>query len=102
MSTTKREWLYAVLALTGGVLGALAGGRLRATVAASATQLPPRAIAAQEIRWCERGRSHIATGRDACPTWRAFGGILFKRRIKPKRTGFTRNGVWLAYVSDLL
>jgi hypothetical protein len=49
ISTTKREWLYAVLALTGGVLGGLAGGRLRATAAVSAAQLPPRIIAAQEI-----------------------------------------------------
>jgi len=47
--TTKREWLYAVLALIGGVLGGLAGGRLSATAAATVAQVPQRTMAAQEI-----------------------------------------------------
>ena len=47
--TTKRERLYAVVALIGGVLGGLIGGKLSATAAASAAQLPPRTVAAQEI-----------------------------------------------------
>jgi hypothetical protein len=47
--TTKRERLYAVVALACGILGGLAGGRLSATAAAGATQVPPRTIAAQEI-----------------------------------------------------
>lgn len=46
---TRREWLYAVLALTGGVLGGLASGRLTSTAGASIAQVPQRTMAAQEI-----------------------------------------------------
>jgi hypothetical protein len=45
----SREWLYAVLALIGGVLGGLAGGRLSATAVAAAARVPPRTMSAQEI-----------------------------------------------------
>jgi hypothetical protein len=47
--STKRERLYAVVALAGGILGGLAGGRLSATAAAGTTRVPPRTIAAQQI-----------------------------------------------------
>jgi hypothetical protein len=47
--TTKRVWLYAVLALTGGVLGGFASGRLNASAAATIAQVPQRIMAAQEI-----------------------------------------------------
>jgi hypothetical protein len=47
--TTKRESLYAVLALIGGVLGGLASNRLSATAAATVAQVPQRTMVAQEI-----------------------------------------------------
>jgi hypothetical protein len=45
----RREWLYAVLALTGGALGGLASTKLASTAGAS-VQVPQRTIAAQEIQ----------------------------------------------------
>ena len=47
--TMKRELLYAVLALAGGVLGGLAGGKLSSTALATVPQAPPQTIAAQEV-----------------------------------------------------
>ncbi len=49
ISTTKRERLYAVVALIGGVLGGLIGDKLSTTAAATAAQVPQRTMAAQEI-----------------------------------------------------
>jgi hypothetical protein len=45
----RKEWLYAALALTGGVLGGLAGSELGSTARAGIAQTPQRTIAAQEI-----------------------------------------------------
>jgi hypothetical protein len=47
---TRRHWLYAILALTGGVLGGFASGKLsNASAGATISQVPQRTIAAQEI-----------------------------------------------------
>jgi hypothetical protein len=46
---TTREWLYAVLALTGGVLGGLAGSKLSSAAGANITQIPPQTVEAQQI-----------------------------------------------------
>jgi hypothetical protein len=45
----RREWLYAVLVLTGGVLGGYAGGRISSTAGATIVQPPQRTMTAQEI-----------------------------------------------------
>ncbi len=45
----KREWLYAALALAGGMLGGFASGKLSSTAAATVAQTPQRTIAAQDI-----------------------------------------------------
>jgi hypothetical protein len=45
----RREWLYAVLALTGGVFGGFASGRLGSTAGAASVLVPQRPIATQEI-----------------------------------------------------
>jgi hypothetical protein len=47
---TRPQWLYAMLALTGGVLGGFASGKLTSsTAAATIAQVPQRTLAAQEI-----------------------------------------------------
>lgn len=59
----KREWLYGALALTGGVLGGLASGKLSATAGATLAQVPPRTVAAQEIVLVDaKGRTRGALG----------------------------------------
>jgi hypothetical protein len=45
----KRAWFYVVLALAGGVLGGLAGGKLSSTAVAIVIQAPPRTVTAQEV-----------------------------------------------------
>jgi hypothetical protein len=45
----KLEWLYAVLALTGGVFGGYASAKLSSTASAAVIQAPQRTVAAQEI-----------------------------------------------------
>ena len=45
----RREWLYAVLMLTGGVLGGYASGKISSTAGAAVVQHPQRTITAQEI-----------------------------------------------------
>ena len=45
----RREWLYAVLALTGGVFGGYASSKLSLTAGATIAQLAQRTTAAQEI-----------------------------------------------------
>ena len=46
---TRRQWLYAVLVLTGGVLGGYASGKISSTAGATIVQLPQRTMTAQEI-----------------------------------------------------
>jgi hypothetical protein len=47
---TRPQWIYAILALSGGVLGGLASGKLTiSTAGASIAQVPQRTMAAQEI-----------------------------------------------------
>jgi len=50
----RREWLYAVLALTGGMLGGYASGKLSSMAGAAIAQLPQRTMAAQEIVLVDR------------------------------------------------
>ncbi len=45
----RHQWLYGLLALTGGVLGGFASGKLNSTAGASIGQLQQRRLAAQEI-----------------------------------------------------
>jgi hypothetical protein len=44
-----RQWLYAVLALAGGMFGGFAGGRLVSTAATAGAQLTQQSIEAQDI-----------------------------------------------------
>lgn len=46
----RRESLYALLVLIGGVIGGYASGKVGSTAGASVEQLPQRTLAAQEIR----------------------------------------------------
>ena len=45
----RREWLYAVLVLMGGVLGGYASGKFSSAAGATIGQLPQRTMTAQEI-----------------------------------------------------
>jgi len=47
---TRKEWLYATLALIGGLAGGIAGSRLFGPGAAVAAETYPKSIAAQEFK----------------------------------------------------
>ena len=58
---SKKEWLYAVLALVGGVFGGAAGNYLWSGAAAIAAQEPARIIAAQQLQLVDRaGKAHAS------------------------------------------
>jgi hypothetical protein len=60
---TRQEWLYALLALAGGVLGGFASGKLGSTAGAAITQMPARTVAAQKILLVDaKGQTRGALG----------------------------------------
>jgi hypothetical protein len=78
----KREWLYAVLALTGGVLGGFASGKLSSTPAATVAQFPQGTIAAQDILLVDakgNTRGALRLNKDGDP-----GLSLYDHQGKPR------------------
>jgi hypothetical protein len=80
LSTTRREWFCAVLALIGGIVGGFASGRVNLTAATTLAQVSPHTINAQDIMLVDaRGkvRAELNLNRDGDP-----GLSLFDHRGK--------------------
>src|SRR5438132_8929962 len=66
----RREWLYGLLALTGGVIGGFASGRFSSAAGASVAQLPQRTMAAEQILLVDakgRTRGVLGLNKDGDP-----------------------------------
>ena len=62
---TRKEWLYATLALIGGLVGGIAGSRLFGPGAAVAAETYPKSIAAQEFKLVDHdGKARVSLHSD--------------------------------------